>query len=213
MTSSTSAEHRNLIIDHWFRLLFDSKMSIQDIAKLIVEFGDQCEGFIACTNRNKIEISEDLLTVSFDGKDDTLRYICVCGKVDAFKGAEYHWKIKLSAKGDYINVGVVEHEFCEKILNDLYINKHFWATKLGWSWYSGDGHIWHNNHEKIYQQGYDVTDTVDIWLDLKNNSQLSFGINGEKFVKAYDMNEHKSYRMAIGVYRTAQTKNKFELII
>ena len=66
-TSSLFAEHRALIIEHWFQILCPSQISIQDIAKVIIEFGNKYEGFIAWLNSKEFEISEDLLRMNFSG--------------------------------------------------------------------------------------------------------------------------------------------------
>ena len=67
-------EHRNLIIENWFRILCNSKISIQDIAKVIIEFSDQCEGFAQWTNYQNVEISKDSLTVCYDNKQENNDY-------------------------------------------------------------------------------------------------------------------------------------------
>ena len=159
-TKVTKPEHRNLIIALWFRILCHSKISIQDIANVIIHFGDQYEAFITWSDKHNehIGISEDALIVAFDS-GDLFSYV-VCGQVEAVKGAEYHWKIKILKNGNGINVGIVENEFYEK--NESSINKYFWETNIGYSWYS-NGSVWHNSQDILSKFGID--DIVDIWLD------------------------------------------------
>ena len=83
MTSRVSSEHRYLIIEHWFRMLYGSKISVQDIANVIIEFGDLYEQLMAWTDPKYFEISEDSLTVTFKNEAS---FILVCGQIDAVKG-------------------------------------------------------------------------------------------------------------------------------
>ena len=212
MTHSVSAKSRNLIIEHWFRTLYDSRISIVDIAKVIIEFGDDYEGFIAWTEGQDFDISEDLLTVTDGINCEFRRYFCVCGQINAIKGYQYHWKIKLLKQERCMNLGIVESD---EVLKDesTSIFRYFWTTKIGYSWYSKDGRIWHEGIDKSYGEGtYGTGDIIDVWLDFKNDTALSFGKNGNKFEKAFDVNPDKAYRLAIGVHGRRDTECKFELI-
>ena len=137
MATAISAEKRIKITEYCFRIICISDISIQDFAKLIIRFGDQCEGFIAWINnsQNSLEISEDSLTVScYDAS-------VVCGQFDAAKGGRYHWQIKVSGESKDVNLGIVPIEFCQKSSSTSYA---FWRYKDAYSFYFGDATIWHD---------------------------------------------------------------------
>ena len=194
------AEDRNLVIHYWFRTLIDDPdISIQDIAKVILQFGDLYEGFIAWSPDSKLtkglEISDDSLSFKYKG----FQNLCVCGQMDATNGCHFHWRnIKILEISDaqHVNIGILDIRF------DSTHSDCFWESEHGWSWYSGKWALWHNDtHYAVkdddYDDPYTVGDTVDIWLDIKNDNSLAFGKNGKKYNKAFDIDPNETYRLAI----------------
>ena len=83
------------------------------------------------------------------------------------------------AKSKAINIGIVDSEFHSN--DEDSVNEYFWNTPHGWSWFSGVNALWHRgqhhnaDEDKRLRKGYAAGDTVDVYLDLKDDNSLSFG--------------------------------------
>ena len=205
---SSSQEVRQLIIEYWCRILlsFSTSFSIDDIAKIIVEFGNEYEQFDATVSGTgmkgtTIEFGEDNLTAKFLGYNES-----AFGLIEAVPGCIYHWKIKLIEVGGHsVNIGIVEADKMET--QDA---AYFWGYEYGYSYYK-DGQTWHNNKGKYYGDPIGKDDIIHIWLDLKDKYDLSFDKNGKKYGKAWDVNHDTTYKLAVRVRGSVQIFS-FEIV-
>ena len=197
---STSKE-RQLIFEYWFRIIIGSDISIQDISNITLKFGEKYEMFDSSLSHKSIEIQNDgqLLFLSAS----LCKKISGFGTVTAKSGYRYHWKLKLFGDNvQYINIGIIEADKCSANTSNSW-----WITEYGYSYWSGDGEIYHDwsqqgifrNH-KHYGKSYGKDDIIDIWLDLKDENQLSFAKNDETFGKAADLKQSVDFRLAVAIW-------------
>ena len=107
---------------------------------------------------------------------------------------KYHWRVKIVNDKTSTNIGIIEAlQYSE--------NK-----RSGWWWCTFGFSLFHNG--KLYSSGgvreygasvYRKGDVVDIWLDLKDNFDLSFGKNGEEYGKAFDVKQDTDYKLAVSL--------------
>ena len=130
MATLICREYRLLIVQNWYRLLYgsESEISIQDIANIMIQFGDQNEGFIVWDGDNdkKLTISDDSLQVNFDG----FGYRAVCGQIDVVKGHTYHWKIDTISENESLNVGIVPSTWMINISGTRKMHIHFFQVMV-----------------------------------------------------------------------------------
>lgn len=120
---------------------------------------------------------------------------CSFGLVDAVPGHKYEWKIKLFEDTDMVNIGVVE------LTKENKWKDGWWGTKFGYSYFE-TGCIFHDNqYDEEYGDEFSDGDVVEVYLDLKNQMALSFGINGNKFAKAYNVDGEKIHKLAVSRYQ------------
>ena len=204
---SSSQEVRQLIIEYWFRIILCTSFSVDDIAKIMIEFGNEYEQFDTIVSATGIEettteFGKDDLTAKFVGDTES-----AFGLLEAIPGCIYHWQIKLlELSGQSVNIGIVE---ADKI---QYQNAaYFWGYEYGYSYYQ-DGQTWHNNKRKSYGDSFSKDDIIHIWLDLKDNYDLSFDKNGKKYGKAWDVNQDTTYKLAVRVVRGSVEIFFFEIV-
>ena len=76
-----------------------------------------------------------------------------------------------------------------------------YRTKFGYSYFE-TGCIFHDNqYDKEYGDEFSDGDVVEVYLDLKNQMALSFGINENKFAKAYNVDGEKIHKLAVSRYQ------------
>ena len=79
-------------------------------------------------------------------------------------------------------------------------NGQWWNQHYGYSSWSDNGWIYHNDDDRRYGDPFGQDDVIDIWLDLKGDKrELSFGKNDKIYGKARDVKESTNYRLAITV--------------
>ena len=64
------------------------------------------------------------------------------------------------------------------------------------------GRLYHDTRHRPFKQYGEIFgegDVIHVWLDLKENNDLSFGRNGKNLGKAFDIKSNTNYRLAIGV--------------
>ena len=72
----------------------------------------------------------------------------------------------------------------------------WWNQDHGYSYWSEDGSIFHNDEDRDYGEQLDQDDIVDIWLDLKDGKrELSYARNNQHFGKAFDVKEATEYKL------------------
>ena len=165
--------------------------------------------FDALLSHENIKIEDGKLAFKHP-KHQTTGDISVFGSMDAVPGNKYHWKVKVfgDVKAiDDINIGIIEADKCELGKGEL------WWTRYGISYWSKNGMIFKYNEARGICGSHEYGKTfnneknviIDIWLDLKNNNELSFAKNDEKFGTACTVQDSKNYRLAVAIY-DAQTK-------
>ena len=191
---SKSAEvQKELIIEYWCRKLLCVSYSIQDIAKIIIEFGKEYDEFDPSLSSEDMRFADDNLTAFFS-EDSHEFMLMTTGIATANPGAKYNWKIKLMEEGTEPNIGIMEAEQSDK--KDTF----FFSKPSGFSYYQ-DGNLY--NVRKIgdqYGPELKKDDVVEICLDLKENYDLSFVVNEVKLAKAFDVKHHTPYKLAISMY-------------
>ena len=208
----SASEQRKIIVEYWFRVLIGSDISIDDILKIALRFAKEYEKF----SYHPL-LSEEALMIEDDGRivRKTTFNFQECntfGTVTAKQSHLYHWKIKVMEMQDnFLNIGVVEANKCEQCLST---NNAWYFESFGYSYYAGDGKIYHKKKLRScwsYGDKYGVDDIIDIWLDLRDNkNQLSFAKNEKKFGKAADVKDSTDYKLAISMYAR---QKKIELML
>ena len=200
---STSVE-RELIIEYWYRILINLSLEIKDICSIINEFGDEYEIFDPSLIHQKLDISDEGMTVS-KAVDPNSRPKCSAfGSIIANPGRKYHWKFQVLKATPaqnmlFVNIGVIEDGEAVQGALDHY----WWTESYGYSFFSS-GSVW-NNHKSFTPDGYtdkmEFEDEIHVWLDLKTDGDyhIKFGRNEEVFGKAFDMKQNTNYRMAVSI--------------
>ena len=206
-TRMSSKEDRSLIINYWFRKTIAAKFTIKDIIKIIVEFAEEIEIFDASISSKYIKLEEDNCSVFFPSRHERAEYgipqapnpvefsASVFGIVDATPGHKYHWKIKIIGDTNP-NIGIIEADKCLAERDEF--ADHWWIESYGYS-ISLYGWKYHNNSSAFYA-GIILSGEIDVWLDMKDNYDLSYGHNGKEYGTAWNVDKHKTYKLAIGLY-------------
>ena len=200
----SSFEEKALIFSHWFRKLIDAEFSVADICKIVVEFGKEYETFDETSLLSiswMVQIMDNGDTVYQKANEN--RRCSVFGKMKAYPGRMYHWKLKIIEMTDFaLNIGVIEaNKISDNVLKDL------WNRSFGYSYFAVNCYFYHYGKGetpiyKTYGEECGKGDLrFDIWLDLRQNKhELSFGRNDKTFGKAADMEQTTSYRLVIGMF-------------
>ena len=125
-------------------------------------------------------------------------YGCHC-----VSSGEFVWKLNLKKVGiKGIIIGIVEHDQCEKYLDDGY----YVAGGYGACWYSKNG-ILYDSSRKFKKFANDFKDVMieNVYVEIKidmNETSLYFAIDGDEFKKApYALKKDASYRLAVSFYQ------------
>ena len=197
MASISSNEHRQIIVEYWARILLSTSFSINDIAKIILEFGDQYEKFDPSISVEAVRFADDDLTTFFNEDDDIYYSQSSFGLIDAIPGYQYHWKVKIASYDYRGNIGIIQADKC-KVIRDN-VTEYWWNKPYGYSYYS-DGSFWHYSHEQEYGVSLREGDIIEICLDLKDKDELSYIVNGKAFGIADNVKRGHTYKLAIGLY-------------
>ena len=193
----STKEERELVFEHWFRILIGPSFSISDITRIINDFADQYEIFDQTLTSFKIKIDHEGRICYNEGNSWDMKN--TFGIITAKPGNMYHWKLKIIQMGDtFLNIGVIA---AGEAVNHK--NETWWNTEHGFSYFARSGGIYTASAFKRakYGDAYGKDDIIHIWLDLRENkNELSFGKNDEKFGKAANVKESTNYRLAIGMF-------------
>ena len=207
----SSAQAKVLIIECWFRKLLSCSFSIDDIAKIVLEYAKEFELFDKDLIHSDLKVDDEYRTISNSkmsfGKN-------AFGTNIAVTGYKYHWKVKIekdiSGHSPYINIGIIEADrACE------WLSGGWWRKTFGYSYFKS-GTIWNGKlplgsvGSRRYGQEHYADDIIDMWLDLKDNNDLSFGKNGKNYGHAFDIPLDKEYRFALNVKDGKVTIECFE---
>ena len=192
-----------LIIEYWFRLLLNVFFSIQDIAQIIFAFGRIYEQFDKSLIHKNIVCNDDyrrLGVTKFEFPSKS-----AFGKVVASAGRLYHWKIRILSGTQSVNIGLLELSKCKHNATN------WWCFENGYSFYTA-GELY-NYGQPTRKYGNEIQDdgVVDVWLDLKEKNNLSFGQNGASFGKAFDINPDIQYKLAVSIYLAEIELVSFEM--
>ena len=125
---------KEMIIEYWCRKLLCLLYSIQDIAKIIIAFGEEYDEFNPSLSCEDMKFGDDNLT-AFVPEDTQSFLLMTTGKATANPGARYIWKIKLINEETEPNIGIMEANESNKRENN------FFAHKTGFSYFQ-DGYLY-----------------------------------------------------------------------
>ena len=201
----STAKQREMIFVYWFRLLIGADISVDDISKIVLAFGNEYEMFVEELCHRKIKIENNGTLVY---KVDDSRIQCnVFGFLTANPGRIYHWKLKVIERDDSnLNIGVIKADKCKDSLEVSW-----WNNSSGYSFYAYNGKIYNGyNGVQMCGSAYYANDIVEIWLDLKDGKkELWFGTNGKRHETKAIVKDSTDYKLAIGMCRAVK---KVELL-
>ena len=202
-----------MIIEYWFRTLIVSSFSVDDITNIMLEFGKEIEKFERKFVNEHIMIDNNGRTLS-KTQHAGGSTISGFGQFTAVPGGKYHWKLKIMSneydgnKMPNANIGIVKANKYEKSMKGGWFE-----TDYGYSYYIWNGKIYHNGNGGCdYGQKIIDNEIIDIWLDLEDNYTVSWGKNGNKFKKGFDVIKETNYKLAIGFRRGKAELLSFEII-
>ena len=192
----TSKPVREFVISYWYRTTTASfeSFSIEDIIKIIIEYGQPIEKFVASTVHQQL-IIENEGRILRDHKNSGSQ-LSGFGSFTAKPESKCHWRVKIVNDRTSTNIGIIE------------ASKYAENKSTGWWWCKFGFSLFHNG--KIYSSGvvreyqadtYHKGDIIDVWLDLKDNFDLSFGKNGKEYGKAFDVKHDTDYKLAVSLMR------------
>ena len=192
---------RQLVIEYWYRKLLSSSLALDDITKIIVEFGEPFERFIRSLTCDDLIISEDEMELTKKTEKQavsgTSAKCCAFGELTATPGYKYHWKMRVMSQG--INIGIIEADFASSCLTECW-----WWKKYGYSYYNNGNKFTSSEVLSGGAQGYgdkfNEDDIVHVYLDLKEKCEVSWGKNETKYCKGFDLKKGMDYKMALGFY-------------
>ena len=203
-----TAEQRQMIIQYWMRKSLSNSLSVDDITKIMVKFGDEYEEFDSLVSSKTIHIINDALTVRFlnnaEAEDDTLSAF---GIMNATPGRKYLWKMKIGENSNG-NIGIIEADKCQSVKDKDSANAHdangvaakyWWGRSYGYSYYMSNGETFHDGDYNLYGPAINKHDIIQICLDLKEENALSYILNKEDLGKAYNVKDNTIYKLAIGL--------------
>ena len=209
----SNRRQRELIIEYWYRALLSISYSLNDIVKIIIEFGKIMDRFDK-------ELVHKSITMNHDGselskikqfKKQTMANSNAFGTFTATPGRIYRWKLKMMKivdKTSYLDVdiGVIEADEA----TSLY--KRWCCYADGYS-YNKNGKIYHYSYAGTsYGQQYTENDIIDVLLDLKAAYDISWQRNGNIFGKGFDVKKEKDYKLAVGIHCGNVKLIAFEII-
>ena len=193
-----SKSEKRLITEYWTRKLLSSLISIDDMVKIIINFAEEFELFDRDLTHPELKVDTEYKTVSPSGQAEDLNAF---GSSVAVKGRKYHWRLKIEkdslGRDPMLNIGIVEAD--KAVVNGD--GDGWWVEKYGYSYFQTGSIVSGNldGYSAEYGKEQEAGDIIEIWLDLKDNANLSFGINGESYGEAFVVNEAKKYRFALNV--------------
>ena len=194
---STKTSEHIVIIEYWFRVLCQSSISITDIIKIIDEFASEYESLDLSISADKFSYHEENGMIYLE-EDEEWTTGTAYGLIIATPGRKYHWKIKfVKKKQDYFrtNIGVIN------TTNAPYVSKHgsWWNAKGAYSYYDFNGDVYSGDFPaKRYGETYKCGDTIDIWLDLRDDKNtIAWDKNGRKSDKEVKVAPNTDYRFVM----------------
>ena len=190
-----SAAQKRLIIEYWFRVLISDTFNFEDIAKCIADLAAEFEQFDSTLIHEHFQMYDEYQKASLNWQGFT-RY-SVFGVNIATEGRKYYWKIELCGTGGFrgFNIGVIEANKAKE-----HMETGWWGRSYGYSWYQ-NGQVFNkklSGGNKQYGQSYGRRgDIIHVWLDMKENGELSFGKNERRYGKAFDIDCDKRYRLCV----------------
>ena len=109
-----------------------------------------------------------------------------------------------------INIGIVEADKLKENPSFLNEDHYWWGRSWGYSYYQ-HASVWHNRMDESYGKQLEKGDIVGVCLDLKENYDLSYSVNGTEYGKAFNVAKDKTYKFAIGFYQGKVTLLSFEI--
>ena len=185
---------RRLIINHWIRILKSPSISTDDIAKLIIDFGNDYEAFDPKISSKDIKFSEDNLTISKRKGFGRSAY----GTIHAISGGKYHWKLKMIEECPLSYIGLIEADHCAP-------DQRHWID--GFSYYYGGGIYEYGMKTDCKDIGAGAGDIVEMYLDLRDENTLKYMLNGQDLgTIPCDTGSNKNviYKLAFGFYNSGR---------
>ena len=209
-----SKSERLIITQYWFRLFVSTVFSMDNIAKIVIEFGNEYEEFDIRVSHQYLVFDDESNSISIteadiEDPDADIEVVSGFGKIDAISGHKYHWKLQLLEESK-IKVGIVEADKLKQYPGFFNENHHWWLRSWGYAYYY-KSYILHDTMKKKYGEQLERGDVIEMWLDLEKNYDLSYVVNDTEYGKAFDVDKDKTYRLAIGFVEGKVSLISFEL--
>ena len=216
----SAEETRRMIIDYWYRkVLSSSSFSIDDIAKIMIEFSEEYDKFDAKivdfnVKHGTLDLENDDQTISHYnvGNDWESYSMTGYGIVEAIAGRKYHWKLQIIDKTIDANIGIIDAKLQNGKTGKDITECIWWEEDDGFSYYSITGDLWHENEVNTYGVGLDKDDIIEIWLDLKENNELRYTVNDKDYGTAAKVKSDITYKLAVGLWTGKITLLSFDTI-
>ena len=182
---------RRMVISYWIRILICPSFSVDDVAKVMVEYGDDYEVFNPEISSKDIGFSKDNLTIYKDGGFGKSAF----GTIDVISGGKYHWKLKLIEDSPFANIGLIKAGKCIKEGQGCWLN--------GFSYHqTGSINVFTNTYKTVSRGNpFKKNDIVEMKLDLKDGNVMSYILNGKELAKiSCDHIKDNGYKLAVGFH-------------
>ena len=118
-----SQEHRQFIIEYWYRTVLVTSNSILDILNIMIAFGDQYECFDEEISSKEFEYTDEFMILHPAKDKDSSTYgygevRSVYGKVDAEPGYKFHWILRCLDDLIWTNYGICQSKRCKELIEN-----------------------------------------------------------------------------------------------
>merc|ERR1712228_644088 len=154
------------IINHWFRLLINNAMSIDDICRVILDYYISCIMLFSTTYKSKQgwKLSDDNQTVTriaIGGNPWEIKKWILADTDILFEGV-HCWRIQIiNPKKGWLSIGVSQQNM-DDLNNKAFGNKYVWAIGLNNNWYPSQNVIRCDTKKEFRLEYVEL----DILLDL-----------------------------------------------
>ena len=99
------------------------------------------------------------------------------------------------------------------------LDKRWWEKTYGFS-YHQDGKIYTSSKafdinwdgSGDYGDSFQAPDVIHIYLDLRDNYEISWGKNNKRYDKGFDLKKETNYKLALGFYKGKIELDSFQIV-